>query len=153
MAFTSSKRRQAVRLLLCAALCASAALVSGSARAGGDKKDGKGDLEPFQGGWSVTSINKDKQDIPEELIKELKVSFKGNKLNMSFMGKEIAGTCTVDPSKKPKEVNFKIDGQDETFGIYTVDGDTLKLCMADTKENRPKDFQPADGLTLIILKK
>src|SRR5439155_3423024 len=80
MAFTSSKRRQAVRLLLCAALCASAALVSGRARAGGDKKDGKGDLEPFQGGWSVTSINKDKQDIPEELIKELKVSFKGNKL-------------------------------------------------------------------------
>src|SRR5207249_1524453 len=107
MAFTSSKRRQAVRLLLCAALCASAALVSGSARAGGDKKDGKGDLEPFQGGWSVTSINKDKQDIPEELIKELKVSFKGNKLSMAFMGKEIAGTCTVDPSKKPKEVNLR----------------------------------------------
>src|SRR5262249_39556166 len=95
MAFTPSTRRQAVGLLLCSALFAWTALAGASAnaaRAGGDKKNGKGDLESFQGGWSVTSINKDNQEIPEEFVKDLKVSFTGNKLTMSIMGKDITGT-------------------------------------------------------------
>ena len=71
----------------------------------------------------------------------------------------IQGTFKVDPSKKPKEIDMKIT-EDETGkhkgktaqGIYALDGDTLKWCVAEPgTTERPKEFAaPADTKLMFI---
>jgi uncharacterized protein (TIGR03067 family)/prepilin-type processing-associated H-X9-DG protein len=147
-------RRQLAGLLACAALCTCAALVARDARAAGGDKKGKDEIDLFQGSWTVVSASKDGQEVPEEIRKELKMSFAGKKITISIMGMDIKGEITLDPSKSPKHIDIMFEGKDEKgYGIYKVEGDTIKICAGETKDSRPKEFKDANGAMLIVIKK
>ena len=65
-------------------------------------------------------------------------------------GTEIAkGTSTIDPTKKPKTINFTPDmgleqGQ-EYLGIYEIEAKKRRLCFAKPGMNRPTEFASAPG--------
>jgi len=65
-------------------------------------------------------------------------------------GKELMkATFTVNPTNSPKTIDYKIISGthqgEEVFGIYEVNGDTLKLSYAAPGKERPTDFEGKPG--------
>jgi uncharacterized protein (TIGR03067 family) len=151
---TPSKGKQAVGLLVIAALCIGVAVKAGGARAaGGAQKDAKDDIDLFKGSWEVAKASKDGNDIPEEILKDIKVSFLGNSLMFVFQDVQKKATITIDSTKKPKHIDLKFEGgEDDGYGIFEFNGDTAKIHAAFTKDMRPKDFK-GDAQLVIILKR
>src|SRR5258708_3978799 len=121
---------------------------------------GKKEQEKLQGKWSAVSGERDGQKAPDTEIGQIKLEFKDGKMfiNIANETKEIA-TLKVDGSKKPKTVDLDLtEGPDKgkkAQGIYEVDGDNLKLCVAKPGKDRPTEFATKAGseTTLLVLKK
>jgi uncharacterized protein (TIGR03067 family) len=120
--------------------------------------DAKKVQEKLQGTWkAVTAERRGKSKEDDE---EHHLIFDGNKFSIKRAGQTmIQGTFKLDPSKKPKEIDMKIT-EDENgkhqgktaLGIYALDGDTLKWCVAEPgTTERPKEFSaPADTKLMFI---
>ncbi|HYV36324.1 MAG TPA: TIGR03067 domain-containing protein [Gemmataceae bacterium] len=151
-----SKRRQTIGLLMFAALCVSLTLTAGGVRAAqGDKdKGGKTDTDKIQGAWDVTKLVLEGQDVPEEILKEVKVVFKGDEVSVTLMGADIKGSVKIDASKKPMHIDLVMKGDElpPRFGIFEFDGDNIKIHAGETKETRPKDFKENAAVILVIKK-
>jgi uncharacterized protein (TIGR03067 family) len=123
----------------------------------------KKELEKFQGNWSLVSVETNGQKEPEEQVKtaDVKLTVKGDKFALKFMGQSIEGTLKIDAAAKPKSYDAKAtDPQGnviESLGIYEFDGDTLKVCFvrAGMGAARPKEFQTKEGsgATLEVFKR
>jgi uncharacterized protein (TIGR03067 family) len=65
-------------------------------------------------------------------------------------------TLSLNPSKKPKQMNLKdADEPNNTvLGIYRIDGDTLHFAFSQgNATERPIDFNPYRGLLVLKRKK
>ena len=111
----------------------------------GDGKDKGGDKKAIQGTWMAVKGDQ-----------KMEITFEAKNFNLSFKGKKITGTYTVDPSKTPKQLDMTVTdaGSDEdnqkfkgktSKAIYEIDGDKLKwLAPEPGAEERPTAF-PKDG--------
>lgn len=110
-----------------------------------DDKAEKGQ-EALQGTWQPETLNQAGVAAPAEQLKEITFVIKDNTYTISMGGNEIEnGTFKLDSSKKPKTIDFEIQsGNDKGKkqpGIYDLEGDTLKLCLAFPGESdRPKEL-------------
>src|SRR5262249_6605383 len=92
-------------------------------------------------------------DVPEEILKSIKVRFEGAKVTLEILGEMKDGTVKVDPTKKPPTIDLTVDGK-TALGIYELDKGTLKMCTAEPGEPRPKDFKSeGDKQMLVVLKR
>jgi uncharacterized protein (TIGR03067 family) len=124
--------------------------------------DAKKDLEELQGDWEVVEFIADGKPSPEEVCKEIKIVFKGEKMQLSGPG-EIGireYSFKLDPSKKPKAIDVTaLDGpfKDKSVpAIYELEGDELRFCMPNQEtKDRPTEFKAAEGskLGLFVLKR
>jgi len=66
------------------------------------------------------------------------------------------GEFTIDMSQNPKHLDAAKTNERgrkvEYFGIYKLEGDTLKWCVSPRKQ-RPTDFQTGNGNFLVIVKR
>ena len=67
-----------------------------------------------------------------------------------LLDKGIEGVYDIDPTKSPKTINVTYLGQlkKTMLGIYTLDGETLKLCMTvdpERVDQRPLEFATQAG--------
>jgi uncharacterized protein (TIGR03067 family) len=111
------------------------------------KEAAKKDQKKLQGVWVLASGERDGEQMPEEVVKSLKRTMAVDKFTITRDDKAVAkGTFTLDPSKKPKAIDIKLEGTDQpVHGIYELDGDTFKLCYAAPGEERPKKFTTKAG--------
>ena len=60
-----------------------------------------------------------------------------------------SGTFKIDPTKTPKEIDVMDESgvkNDKTkLGIYALDGDTYKYCLAPAGKPRPTEFTSKAG--------
>lgn len=114
-----------------------------------------------EGTWLATSGVSKGEKIPEDVVAKLMVTvvFKDGKYTVTVLGKEVeAGGYKVDASKKPATIDLAItSGNDKgktQLGIYTIDGDKLKMAIAyaDSKD-RPKSFEPGKDVEITELKR
>jgi uncharacterized protein (TIGR03067 family) len=121
------------------------------------KDEAKKDQEKLQGDWVLASGERDGEKLPEDLVKSLKRSVTGDKATVSRDGEALAkGTFTLDPSKKPRAIDVKLEGSDQAVqGIYEIDGDTFRMCYAAPGGERPKEFatKAGSGHTLAVWKR
>jgi uncharacterized protein (TIGR03067 family) len=126
-------------------LLAAGLLLIGAGRLTADDKADK-DQEALQGTWTLETLNQDGKAAPAEDLKRITFVFKDNTYAISMEGKELeTGTFKLDSSKKPKTVDFEIkSGNDKGKkqpGIYELEGDTFKLCLAfPGGTDRPKEL-------------
>jgi uncharacterized protein (TIGR03067 family) len=122
------------------------------------KDEAKKAQEKLQGTWKAVTVERRGESKEDE--EEHHLIFDGDKFRIKRGGQTmIQGTFKLDPSKKPKEIDMKIT-EDETGkhkgktapGIYALDGDTLKWCVAEpSTTERPKEFSaPADTKLMFI---
>jgi RNA polymerase sigma factor (sigma-70 family) len=119
------------------------------------EKVAKADRDRLQGTWEITSIHmdgKEPQGAEADNIKRQRFVFKGNKLIAKG-----EGTYAIDPGKKPKEIDLKIEEGPEAErgtwkGIYELKGNELTLCMALPNQDRPTEFVSKEGETTVLVR-
>lgn len=121
--------------------------------------DDKDDLEKLQGTWKLVSLEKDGKKQPEDAIKNFKVIIKDDKFILKDGNTDYEATIKLDTAKKPKTIDLAVKDGDKAEtkkGIYQLDGDDLKLCVAGAPDGeRPAEFatKPKAGVGLVVLKR
>ena len=105
------------------------------------------DFEKLQGAWAVIEYETENGKLNADALKNhAKLNIKGN---MYSWGSSGGGTFKIDPTKSPKTVDYypSIGGDPKQIwqGIYEVDGDTFRDCIAPPGKPRPRDFSTPPG--------
>jgi uncharacterized protein (TIGR03067 family) len=117
--------------------------------------DAKGDLKKFEGTWSVVSAKKGGKDAPEEeKIKDVRLTFSGDKLTIKHGDKTMEGTFKIDPGKKPRQIEVTMMDKG-VEGIYRFKkGGLLEICVNEPGGGRPTEFKsPEDSKTMLLVLK
>jgi uncharacterized protein (TIGR03067 family) len=127
----------------------------------------------MQGSWQFVSLSIFGKEPPGDLLTKVRVVIDGTKFTMKpgvvmtastekpegewALGAKDGDRFTfeLDASSKPKTIDITVEFGDQKAtlkGIYTLDGDELKICFG---QERPKEF-PKDagaGTILYVLKR
>jgi uncharacterized protein (TIGR03067 family) len=108
-----------------------------------EKEALKKEWAKLEGTWVVIAKEDNGMKADEDAVKELgSITIKDGKYTWSSGS---GGIMVIDPTKKPKHVDYSIvDGQGMVHlykGIYELDGDTFKDIYAPPGAERPKDFK------------
>ena len=131
--------------------------LSAGLSAAADDAESKKLLKNLEGTYKFVSGEQEGQVVEKEDpdfwgVKFVKVSLKGDKFTLIAKDKcgkehdtELAGTITVDASKKPVHIDldFKMGNQTQSAsGITASDGESIKICFGDPADKkRPTDFK------------
>jgi uncharacterized protein (TIGR03067 family) len=130
-----------------------------STAAGEKWKVTQAELKRFEAKWRFVSIEIEGRPVPEEVFQEDSLELKGKKYTLTIHGKTTSGAFKIDPTTKPKAIDITItDGpaKDKVAkGIYELDGDTQRLCVAAPGKQRPTEFvsKRETGSVLQVLKR
>jgi len=117
----------------------------------------KAELKKFQGTW--VDIYAEEVGKKQEQVGDHQLKFDGEAFSVADHGHvEEKGTFKLDPSKNPKEIDLRLrDRNDEektALGIYTWDGENLKLCLGEPGGGtRPKDFTTMPEARFLVIVK
>ena len=135
-----------IRLLALFACC----LLLSSAALGNKPDDAAAkDLKALVGKWKLEKAELGGKDILA-LFKDLKFEIpESGKYKLEFGGQKDEGTFTVDPSKKPAEMDITgVEGANKgktIKAIYKLDGDTVTICYGLGGGDRPTKFETKEG--------
>jgi len=138
--------------------CLVPALTVGTAGAQDDAA--KKELKKLEGTWATVSIEAAGQKVTDEdKIKTRKLTTKGEKYTLKVGDETVQGTIEINPTKKPKTIAVKPESGTNKgktlLGIYELDGDSLKICLALPDKDRPTAFATAaeNGQQLVVYKR
>jgi uncharacterized protein (TIGR03067 family) len=105
----------------------------------------KKELAAIEGEWSMVSSERDGQPLPPRVVKSARRICRGDMTTVMLNGRLfMRAKFTVDPAKQPKSLDYEVtEGHNQgskQLGIYELDGDTMKICLADPGNERPTDF-------------
>jgi uncharacterized protein (TIGR03067 family) len=131
-------------------------LAAVAAVAGGPAPDKK-DLDKLQGTWQMQSGTNEGKEVSADEAAKVKITFEGNKATLKDRNSTLKATVELDQTAKPATIDFNIEKDKETIkGIYSLEGDNLKLCIALPGTDRPKEFASKAGsgeTRLLVLKR
>ena len=118
-------------------------------------------LRKLQGDWQVTEQEhggkkSDKKEIAKLTLQIAKSSFLTRDAGDV---KEEAEVTALDAKEKPWGIDLKVTaGSDRgkvAKGIWRLDGDELRVCIAEPGRDRPKEFKGAEGSghTLLVFRR
>src|ERR1035437_3738260 len=117
------------------------------------------DLEKLQGAWNVVALQTDGRKMPASMVRGARIVIEGERFSTIAMGAAYGGTVSVDEAQVPKAFNLNFtEGPEKgntSYGIYELDGDTWKICLTITGNQRPREFatKPGSGLALETLER
>ena len=111
------------------------------------KMNGTNELE---GKWACVSAVVDGQQLPKETVGLLRLTLTHNRYKTE-KGSDVLfdSTYTVDAAKSPKQISMigtegNLKGK-EAQGIYSLEGDTLRICYTMPGDRRPEKFESSTG--------
>jgi uncharacterized protein (TIGR03067 family) len=119
------------------------------------------DLQAFKGTWRLSSKEEDGKKFSEEEIEDFIGTIDGSgKVSVRHGDKVInEGTVKLNPTEKPKAIDVTFTGGERkgqaVLGIYEIDGDTFRVCVARPGHERPAEFSAGagSGRTLVVYKR
>lgn len=129
--------------------------VAGTIAAQAADDEGKKEREKFKGLWRVTAFETNGKELDADLIKRFEWIFENDKVTVKANAQERTSTFTVDPSKKLKTIDL-VWKDKTTVGIYDLQGDRLRICLAkEGEKKRPPDFvsKERSDWTLLVLRR
>jgi uncharacterized protein (TIGR03067 family) len=107
------------------------------------------DLELLQGSWTVADLEVDGQATPAGMLGDARIVVEGNRFASTGMGATYEGILSLDPAATPPRLDMKFDEGPEkgntNLGIYQLEGNTWKLCLATRGTVRPASFASPPG--------
>lgn len=143
-----------MKTLFCALISLALCFASRAADSDAARKD----LAQLEGKWSMLTGIADGQDMPQELAKNMKRTFKGNELVVT-MGDQtfFKARVSIDPSKTPKTIDYDmLEGSTKgkkQLGVYELKDGVFKSSFAKPDAPRPTDFKPGVGVTVSTWKR
>jgi uncharacterized protein (TIGR03067 family) len=117
------------------------------------------ELKKFTGNWRFVSEEFDGEKLPDEVFQKDTLILKGKQFASFVAGRLVHGEIKIDPLAKPKTIDIIFNegpgkGHSQK-GIYELDGDTQKFCIALPDKPRPTDFvsKPDSGHILQVLQR
>jgi uncharacterized protein (TIGR03067 family) len=111
------------------------------------------ELEKIQGNWTVASAELDGK--PDPVRAKAKINYSGDTFARTNAGQTVHGKIKIDPSANPKTMDATYtDGPDKDKkleGIYSLEGDALKICAGPAGKKRPTEFSSKAGQLLLVL--
>ncbi len=117
------------------------------------------ELKRFKATWRFVDIEVHGDKLPEKAFEKDTLVLKGNQFTSYVAGKVVHGLFKIDPLAKPKTIDIIFtEGPGKGHsqkGIYELDGDTQKICIAMPDQPRPTEFasKPDSGQILEVLKR
>lgn len=128
------------------------ALVVGLLLTGNIRAD---DAKAMVGNWVPTSAELGGQKLPDEMVKNMKLSIMGDKYAVKSGQETDFGTLKLDATQKPKTMDITgTDGPNKgktILAIYELSGDSLKVCYALTGTKRPSEFKSVGDAALLLM--
>jgi RNA polymerase sigma-70 factor (ECF subfamily) len=120
-------------------------------RARADKEQpAKTDLERLAGAWAAVSGEADGQQLPSEAVSSYRLVFDKDKVTVHVARDGKEGTFKLDPTATPKTMDLTLDGG-TGLGIYSLEGDVLKICFTESGNARPTEFVTKEGSRQVLL--
>ncbi len=117
------------------------------------------DEDAIQGTWKIEKFdNGGGQGGPsKDDLETMRLIFKKDgKMEMAGGpgGEKMEGEYKLDPAAKVKAIDLVREGRTSP-GIYELDGDTLRICIAEGKDaKRPTEMKPNEkGMPVVTLKR
>jgi uncharacterized protein (TIGR03067 family) len=118
------------------------------------------DAQMLPGVWTCVSGISDGKPLPGDIVKELKLTltqerYKTEKGNVLLFD----GIYKIDAGQQPRHIDITAPEGEQagktSKGIYSFEGDTLKMCYANPDKDRPKEFEskPGSGATFVTWKR
>jgi uncharacterized protein (TIGR03067 family) len=134
-----------------------------SQAADGDAKDEAvaKDLQAFKGTWRLSSREVDGKKDSDEWVKDVIATNDGSGTFSVRRGDKVIDEATVklDPTQNPKTIDVTFtEGEHKgktVLGIYEIEGDAFRVCVARPADERPSEFsaKAGSGRTLIVYKR
>ncbi len=115
----------------------------------------KSDLEKIRGTWLTVSLVNDGKTLVDENVSAkqgptTKLVYEGNTWIIKVGDKTVAsGEFKIDATTTPKQIDIMDESgmkNDKTkLGIYELDGDTYKYCLAPAGKPRPTELTSTAG--------
>jgi uncharacterized protein (TIGR03067 family) len=120
-----------------------------------EAQDRKADRDRIQGPWALVSTQSDGKTVSADSLKarDVRMVFEGERVLAKMGDMSVTlGTFALDPSRTPKAYDRTYEDGTPRRGIYTLEGETLTICIAGLGKARPTAFatQPGDGLSLLV---
>jgi uncharacterized protein (TIGR03067 family) len=135
------------------------ALLLGLLLVAGAQGDPRKELAKLEGLWFAASATQDGKELPKEEVKKIALVVKGGSYTFTSGASIVKGKYKLDPSTRPKSIDaIRTSGDKKGMtlkGIYELEGDTFKVCLADPDKDRPKEFKAPEGsgCRLFVFKK
>lgn len=106
------------------------------------------------GQWQVTYSEDSGRKAPPEMLKNLRFEFTAEKMLTQIADRKSESTYKLNPSTSPALIDFTENGHTK-MGIYDLDGDALRICIAETGSERPTSFDslPNSANDVVIMLK
>jgi uncharacterized protein (TIGR03067 family) len=110
----------------------------------------KQELKRLEGTWEQTSAEYKSKKIDFPVGGRPRLIIQGERFTREAGGKaSAAGTLRVDPGKNPRAIDLiesgKLDVNRPGLGIYELNGDELRMCVAVPGQPRPTAFSAEEG--------
>lgn len=111
----------------------------------------------YQGTWKVVTFVSDGKEAAENDTKKLTfINNADGTWSVQSEGKEISsGKSDIDPTKKPKTIDFMptlgVGSGNEYVGIYELGKNTRKICFCEKAKGRPTEFSSPAGSARVLI--
>ena len=111
---------------------------------------GGGDAVGVRGSWTCVSAVVDGKPLPDKTARKLKLTLTADRYKTD-RGDEVLfdSTYRLDPAHKPSRIEMVGTEGDaagkRALGIYSLEGDTLRICYTMPGGKRPERFESAAG--------
>jgi uncharacterized protein (TIGR03067 family) len=140
------------------------ALFAATALAANEQDDAnKKEMDRMRGEWHLVSMIRNGEELPTSELGKMVRQVAGNEVTVIVEGAEgvatIKSTLQIDATKNPKTIDAtRTNGPTKgraALGIYELDGDELKTCVAPPDKDRPTEFasKPGSEHTLAVWKR
>jgi RNA polymerase sigma-70 factor (ECF subfamily) len=114
------------------------------------------DEDQLEGSWDVVSLEADGKQValPPEL-KEQALTFQNGTMRTRLCQPEVTeATFTLGGSRLPKTIDIHFEGDHRSLGIYELENNVLRICLAPASKGRPSEFKTtADGADVLLILK
>jgi uncharacterized protein (TIGR03067 family) len=119
------------------------------------------ELQAFKGTWRlIYRVADGKQSSAEEIKDVIGTNNGSGKFSVRRGGKLIAeATTRLDPTKRPRTIDVHFTAGERkgktVLGIYEIEGDTFRVCVARPGDERPAEFsaRAGSGRILVVYKR
>lgn len=111
----------------------------------------RSDQVAIQGEWRVIFAEDSGRPGPPEALRDIRMVITQDTLSMEVGGQKNVSTYRLVPSTSPKSIDLTTGGRTKP-GIYDLQGDTLRICISEDRDERPTAFdsQP-DSVNDLVL--